>query len=812
MLDKHLIVKTYPKADLSNIITWKNYRITVLGESLFRLERNDELIFRDEATQTVWYRNAKPQRYEIESNETKLIISTVTCKLKIMPSLSDCRISLSGGKWQKINNQGNLKGTYRTLDGCDGNRLFTLSQAKYIKLSNGVCSKTGVAVLDDSNSLRLGENGQVLTGRYNGTDEYIFAFGADYRSAVKALYQITGKTPLVPRFALGNWWSRYKNYTHEEYMKVLQRFEDYEVPLAVATVDMDWHYSDSVNEQKGILEQGKNTEFYGCHYKGMGPDANGWTGYSWNKELFPDYKKFLKEVKEKKLKITLNLHPAQGVRWFEDQYEEFARAMDIDPKTEECIKFDIADSKFINNYFKILHKPYEKDGVDFWWIDWQQGTKTSVEGLDPLWLLNHYHYYDQASDHCCPLILSRYAGVGSHRYPLGFSGDTCISWKTLSYLPYFTQTASNVGYTWWSHDIGGHCSGDKDDEMFVRHVQFGVFSPINRLHCTNEPTLSKEPWLFENGTGEIIMRWLKFRHKLIPYLYSASRATNTSGIALIEPLYYEWNEPNAYKYDKEYLFGGQLLVIPIVNKRKKDGYAYVRAWIPQGVWTDIFTGDIYDSPKGGCEKILLRKLDYIPVLARAGAVLPLSLDKGNGVSNPEKMEIAVFNGNGEFTLFEDGREEQNDAEFFTIFKTQHIKVESEVVQKLTITSHGEESVIPKNRVLDIQFKSEEKGVVTVRENGINVPVNVKYGDFVRIELKFKPKVEYEIILKTTCHSEQEFRSRHAYKVLIRAEENNNLKSRLYFKLCGAKTHEEYEQIIDEAEISQSIKYRLKEIL
>jgi alpha-glucosidase (family GH31 glycosyl hydrolase) len=126
-----------------------------------------------------------------------------------------------------------------------------------------------------------------------------------------------------------------------------------------------------------------------------------------------------------------------------------------------------------------------------------------MAGLDPLWSLNHYHYLDNAKEKENPLILSRYAGVGSHRYPLGFSGDTEITWATLDYLPYFTATASNVGYTWWSHDIGGHHRGEKEDELFVRHVQFGVLSPINRLHCSNWETLSKEPWYFLNGAGEI---------------------------------------------------------------------------------------------------------------------------------------------------------------------------------------------------------------------------------------------------------------------------------------------------------------------
>lgn len=162
----------------------------------------------------------------------------------------------------------------------------------------------------------------------------------------------------------------------------------------------------------------------------------------------------------------------------------------------KVIPFDFTSSKFINAYFAVIHKPYEREGVNFWWIDWQQGIQSKTAGLDPLWALNHYHTLDHEQNHSKALILSRYAEVGSHRYPVGFSGDTWTTWDTLDYLPYFTATATNIGYTWWSNDIGGHGGGEKNDELYLRHLQFGVFSPINRLHCTNQETFTKEPWYY----------------------------------------------------------------------------------------------------------------------------------------------------------------------------------------------------------------------------------------------------------------------------------------------------------------------------
>ena len=259
-------------------------------------------------------------------------------------------------------------------------------------------------------------------------------------------------------------------YTDKEYLRVMNEFKRRNVPFTVATIDMDWHYSDTkeIDEKYHITENNlTGKEYVGDIVAGWN---YGWTGYSWNERLFPDYKKFLRQLKERGFKVTLNLHPADGVRFWETQYMQMAQAVGIDPASKHYVPFRVDDDKYINAYFSVLLKPYENDGVEFWWIDWQQGEKSDTEGLDPLWALNHYHYYDAKSNHARPIILSRYAGIGSHRYPLGFSGDTYISWDTLAYLPYFTLTASNIGYTWWSHDIGGHMMGEKDDELFVRQT------------------------------------------------------------------------------------------------------------------------------------------------------------------------------------------------------------------------------------------------------------------------------------------------------------------------------------------------------
>lgn len=828
MLKKHFIAHTSPVADEKNVIRWKDYRITVLADRLFRIEKGCEHDFRDAATQTVWFRNAPPQTYRVSRKSDRAEIFTERCKLVLFAEREKSYVQIGrkkdggvGGKKIKLSNAGNLKGTYRTLDGCDGNILkdaCTKDRIVTIDLGNGVCSRSGVAVLDDTRSLELSENGSILpkTEERGYSDEYVFCYGADYRAAVKALYKITGKTPLVPRFALGNWWSRYHAYTDKEYLRLLGSFKERRIPFTVATIDMDWHYSSRADEELGITAKGRNSDFYGGN--------KGWTGYAWNKNLFPDYKTFLKKVKGYGVKTTLNLHPADGIRWWDDHYADMARAMGVNPATAQKIPFDIADDTFINEYFdKILH-PYEKDGVDFWWIDWQQGTKSSVEGLDPLWSLNHYHYLDNAANRSSPLILSRYAGVGSHRYPIGFSGDTYISWNTLGYLPYFTATASNVGYGWWSHDIGGHHLGASNYELYLRHIEYGVFSPVNRLHGTSSEVMSKDPRYYLNGAGGTAVEWLRFRHALIPFLYTCSYRAAEKGENLIEPLYYEWDAPAAYAYKNEYLFGG-LIVNPVTVPAQKDGFARVKTWLPEGIWTDIFTGARYEVPAGGKKFIAFRSSEFIPVFAKAGTILPLSGDEGNSADNPEKLVLWVFGGNGSFELYEDGTEHGNTDQAITRLKTELVSIKEKdprfpdgtTVKKqiLTVSAEktaGAEAVIPTNRVIRAVFRDLPFGFVTVYKNGRETDFEEIDSHCLTAEFRFSAGNEYRVEMtfaeKTLAERLKDF----ARETLLSAEGRNSLKNRVYNELVKAATAEEFKQTVDKSDLPNISKLRLKETL
>lgn len=369
----------------------------------------------------------------------------------------------------------------------------------------------------------------------------------------------------------------------------------------------------------------------------------------------------MKSLHEKRLKTSLNDHPHSGVHFHEDMYEEMARVLGHDTTNQKPILFEPTSPKFMHAYLNVLHRRLEERGCDFWWIDWQQGKISRIPGMDPLWLLNHFQFLD-AEQHASrgrPLIFSRYAGPWSHRYPVGFSGDTIVTWDSLEFQPEFTATASNIGYGWWSHDLGGHTWGYRDDELTVRWVQFGAFSPILRLHSCDSRWMSKEPWRYRHESEIALRTILQLRHRLVPYIFSMNVSGFHSDTPLIQPMY--WAFPSrdaAYEVPNQYYFGSALVVAPIVRPRdKRTNRAHTKVWIPPQRHVDIFTGSVYDGDR---EVDMYRSLHQIPILAPEGSIVPLDreLVPANGCVNPESFEVLVIVGqNGQFTILEDIRDD-----------------------------------------------------------------------------------------------------------------------------------------------------------
>ena len=743
-----------PEARTQAVVEGGSYRFTVLTDALIRLEYQPEGRFTDEATQTVICRDFPVPEYRVIEKDGLLEIVTDKLHLyydKKAFSPQGLTIQLKegfhvyGSNWSFGDEIKDLKGTARTLDGVDG----------AVELDHGLLSRGGFTVLDDSRTALITDDQWIRPRQNDCIDLYFFGYGHDYAGCLRDFYRLSGQTPLLPRFTLGNWWSRYYRYTEESYLALMEEFRERDIPISVAVIDMDWHLTDIPRR-------------YG----------SGWTGYTWNRELFPDPERFLDKLHQMGLHTTLNVHPADGVRAHEEAYPAMAEVLGVDSVHEDKIPFEATDRKFMDAYFKYLHHPHEEIGVDFWWVDWQQGKRSAVAGMDPLWMLNHLHFLDSGREGRQPLTFSRYAGVGSHRYPIGFSGDSVSTWESLDFQPYFTATASNVGYSWWSHDIGGHMGGRRDDELAARWVQFGVFSPIMRLHSTSNPFYGKEPWNYGTDAEQAMVHFLRLRHRMIPYLYSMNYLTHLEGIPLMQPMYYRHDVPEAYNAPNEYWFGTQMIACPITHPADRETLlAEFDAWLPEGEFIDFFTGQLY---KGGRRLKLYRDLTSIPVFVPAGGIIPMAGDLADShLGNPEILEVAVYNGaDGAFDMYEDNGTGLDAGPVVT-----HFRFTSGKNAALTIEVTGEpEGIIPTGRIYDICICAVEEPSEAVLDSGLTELSREYDARRHQFRLRFQSSGQRSMCLRmaleTGCAVGRSTKDR-IFEILQRAQISYDAKSSIY---------------------------------
>ena len=381
--------------------------------------------------------------------------------------------------------------------------------------------------------------------------------------------------------------------------------------------------------------------------------------------------------------------------------------MGIDPESGEPVPFDLADRRFALTYFDLLLHPEEDRGVDFWWIDWQQGDLSRMPGLDPLYWLNHLHFYDLArpaqdpsNKPKRPFIFSRWGGLGNHRYPIGFSGDTIITWASLAFQPYFTSTAANVGYGWWSHDIGGHFGGISDPELYTRWVQYGLLSPILRLHSTKNAQLERRPFGYDTEVLRITRVALQHRHSLIPYLYTLSWRDHKESEAPIRPMYHDYPEADAaYCSPDQYLFGPDLIAAPHIHpKDSETGLTRQVVWLPEGGW-HFFSGEYLSAG----HHARYAHMEDIPLFAKPGAIVPWA--NWEDWQAPERLTLHVFPGASNlFELYEDDGETEAyrlGAKRLTPFK---LDWEEGVAEFQIGPARGHPEINPETRIFDLLFR------------------------------------------------------------------------------------------------------------
>ena len=642
-----------PKADAKAVVTSGNARFTVLTPQLIRMEWSADGQFEDRATLTFVNRETPVPEFKVRESKSKLTITTPALTLTYLKNgkFSDKNLkavfTLNGKEvvWTPgMENPQNLLGTTRTPDGADGSKLKE-------PMEQGILSRAGWSLIDDSQRHVLTPDGseweEWVEARPEGDrqDLYLFAYGHDYKQALADYALVAGRAPMPPKYTLGYWWSRYWQYSDNEFVDLVNKLKSMDVPIDVLIVDMDWH------ETWGLRKSNSPKDEYGQRI--------GWTGYTWQKELFPSPANFLKWTENEELKVALNLHPASGIQPYEAVYDDFTKEYGWSEKGKS-VPFKIDERKWADAYFKTVLEPMERDGVDFWWLDWQQWKESKyTPGLSNTFWLNHtfFNHAERQNPGLRPFIYHRWGGLGSHRYPLAFSGDTYATWPMLAYLPYFTATASNVNYGWWGHDIGGHMfhktQKATDPELYTRWLQYGVFTPIFKTHSTKDPRIERCIWCFPDHM--FLMRdAIRLRYTLAPYIYNAARENYDTGVGMCRPMYYDYPESDkAYETPEQFMFGNDILATTITQPVDSiTGLAPRTIWFPEGAWFDCATGSMYE---GGRTEELHYTLAENPHYAKAGSIIPMNPATVKNLQQPCDTLVLTFipGGDGQLRHYED---------------------------------------------------------------------------------------------------------------------------------------------------------------
>lgn len=664
-------------------------RFTVLTPEMIRIQYSDRSLFEDRATFAIVNRRLPVPAFTAVEKDGYLEIKTsaLTLKYKIggvidgrHPSAEVLSISmmLNGRRvlWYPGKDDAlNLKGTTRTLDGQIGDN-------KRQELENGLLSRAGWSIIDESPLARRGDgsNTFVFDMQVDGIDWvaepidkqaidwYFMGYGHQYKKALGDYIKVAGRQPMPPLYVLGYWYSKYQRYTSDEFMEIVNDVKHFNIPMDVMIFDMDWH-------------------------------TQGWTGWTWDRTAIPDPEGLIDWMHQHGLKVSLNLHPADGVDDDEDFFDDLREDMGLDKQTKR-VPWNLSDGRFYHNMFKHIIRARERQGVDFWWLDWQQNlTSKYVAGLGETFWCNHVFYNDMRLNRPDrrPLIFHRWGGLGSHRYPIGFSGDSFTTYGTLAWQPYFTATASNVCFGYWGHDLGGHQqTGGNDPEIYLRWMQFGVFTPIFRTHATNWEGIERRIWKYSNFPS--LLETVKLRYALMPYIYTAARQAYDTGVSLCRPLYYEWPEANnAYLFEDEYMFGDDILVAPVVTKPEKDGTTARRTWLPEGRWFDVCRNKVIEGNRTFTDRYAMEE---IPYFFRAGSVIVNNPPMMNLSTRPDRLILKVVpGGNGRTLLYED----EGDTEGYKqgAYTTTTIRHEGNTLTILP--REGKFAGMPESRSYTVEF-------------------------------------------------------------------------------------------------------------
>jgi len=486
----------------------------------------------------------------------------------------------------------------------------------------------------------------VTVGSIGGRSSYTVVAGEDFYDIVSNYTYLTGRQPMVPRWVLGNFSSRFGYHSQQETIQTIDRFRKDKIPVDGVILDIFW----------------------------FGKDIKGHLGnLDWDLDYWPEPQKMIDELKEDGVNTVLITEPfilKTSNKWDEAVKE---RVLCVDENGDPYeFEFYFGESGLIDvfnpkavDWFWNIYKKHTRTGITSWWGDLGEpeahpDSLLHYGGLKAEQVHNIYgHYwakliYDGLSQdfpELRPFTLMRSGYAGSQRYGMvAWSGDVSRSWGGFRSQAEIALQMGFQGLGYFHSDLGGFAGDYKDEELYTRWLQYGIFQPIFRPHAQEETPA--EPVFWDNKTKSIAKAAIELRYRMLPFNYTLAHINSNSGIPFLTPLFFE--EPtnkNLLDYDNSFLYGKNILVVPITEKEQQTASIY----FPKGFkWYSLYSEDVLDG--GQLHEISLVK-ESSPAYAREGSIIPMLSEviQTTRDYSSEKLEVHYYwsKNESQFQMYED---------------------------------------------------------------------------------------------------------------------------------------------------------------
>jgi len=532
----------------------------------------------------------------------------------------------------------------------------------------------------------------------SGRKTYQLIAGDSWYDIIENYTDLTGKQPMMPRWALGNFSSRFGYHSQTETLQTIKKFKDENIPVDAIILDLYWFGK----EVKGTMG---NLEFY--------------------RDSFPNPKQMIKDLQAQNVETILITEPfvlTTSNRWDEAVREDILAKDSIgNPATYDFYFgntgiIDVYSNKG-NRWFKTIYKGLSNMGVTGFWGDlgepevhpnWVRHATAMADEVHNTyghdWAKLVYEASLEASPERRPFILMRAGYSGSQRYGMvPWSGDVSRSWGGLQSQPEIALQMGMQGLAYMHSDLGGFAGANLDDELYARWLQYGVFQPIFRPHAQQD--VPSEPVFRSEEAKRLASFAIAMRYRMLPYNYNLMAENHIEGTPLMRPLFFEEpDNPELYNYSETYLWGNDILVAPILEAGKKTQDVY----FPKGNnWFNIETDEII---KGGQTQTVTTHPAYIPTYVRAGAFIPLAKPM-QSTKNYDANHIQL-------QYYHDDAIEESEREFYFDDGKTVNPIENEAYQLLEF-----EAELERGNWLEIDFEAETATNYTAETKTIELTIH-----------------------------------------------------------------------------------------